>query len=160
MASKIPVLRMIVSFDPLDKEVRHALASWGETVNVQIKELSESTLFLLPVVRLLNVQGLVESFGEAHLIDPLPASPDQIASLCYTSVRFSLLYTWFLPDPLLLRELQTVLKVIHFTASRLSLSLMPQQGPFLPTQASQSQRTQTCMASHTLRIPAFYRTFR
>jgi long-chain acyl-CoA synthetase len=68
MASKIPVLKMIVSFDPLEKQVRHALASWAETVGVQIKELSE-----------------IEAFGEAHLIDPLPASPDQIASLCYTS---------------------------------------------------------------------------
>lgn len=46
MASKIPVLKMIVSFDPLEKQVRHALASWAETVGVQIKELSESALLL------------------------------------------------------------------------------------------------------------------
>ncbi|KAF8558453.1 long-chain-fatty-acid-CoA ligase [Imleria badia] len=68
MASKIPVLKMIVSFDPLEKQVRHALSSWAETVGVQIKELSE-----------------IETFGEAHLMDPLSASPEQIASLCYTS---------------------------------------------------------------------------
>ncbi|KAH0830405.1 hypothetical protein J3R83DRAFT_1799 [Lanmaoa asiatica] len=68
MSSKIPVLKMIVSFDPLDKQIRHALVLWGETVGVQIKDLSE-----------------IESFGEAHLMDPLPASVDQIASLCYTS---------------------------------------------------------------------------
>ncbi|KIJ60664.1 hypothetical protein HYDPIDRAFT_32087 [Hydnomerulius pinastri MD-312] len=68
MASKIPVLKMIVSFDPLDKQVRNALSAWGETVGVQIKELSE-----------------IESYGEANLVDPLPASLDQIASLCYTS---------------------------------------------------------------------------
>ena len=46
MASKIPVLKMIVSFDPLEKQVRHALSLWAETVGVQIKELSESALFL------------------------------------------------------------------------------------------------------------------
>ncbi|KAG8217331.1 hypothetical protein J3R82DRAFT_5426 [Butyriboletus roseoflavus] len=68
MSSKIPVLKMIISFDPLDKQVRHALVSWAETVGVQIKDLSE-----------------IESFGEAHLIDPLPVSTDQIATLCYTS---------------------------------------------------------------------------
>ncbi|KIL00658.1 hypothetical protein PAXRUDRAFT_821456 [Paxillus rubicundulus Ve08.2h10] len=68
MSSKIPVLKMIVSFDPLNKQARDALFSWGETVNVQLKELSE-----------------IESYGEANLIDPLPASVDQIASLCYTS---------------------------------------------------------------------------
>jgi len=68
MSSKIPGLKMIVSFDPLETQVRHALVSWAETVGVQIKELSE-----------------IEAFGEAHLIDPLPASVDQIASLCYTS---------------------------------------------------------------------------
>ena len=46
MSSKIPALKMIVSFDPLEKQVRYALASWAETVGVQIKELSESALLL------------------------------------------------------------------------------------------------------------------
>lgn len=46
MSSKIPVLKMIVSFDPLDKQVRRALVSWAETVGVQIKDLSESAFFL------------------------------------------------------------------------------------------------------------------
>ncbi|KAF9239647.1 long-chain-fatty-acid-CoA ligase [Melanogaster broomeanus] len=68
MSSKIPVLKVIVSFDPLDKQVRNALSSWGETVGIQIKEFSE-----------------IESYGEVNLIDPLPASVDQIATLCYTS---------------------------------------------------------------------------
>jgi long-chain acyl-CoA synthetase len=68
MSSKIPTLKVIVSFDPLDKQVRNALSSWGETVGIQVKELSE-----------------IESYGEANLIDPFPASVDQIASLCYTS---------------------------------------------------------------------------
>ncbi|KAF9228645.1 long-chain-fatty-acid-CoA ligase [Gyrodon lividus] len=68
MSSKIPVLKMIVSFDPLDKQVRNALSSWGETAGIQLKELSE-----------------IETYGEANLIDPLPASVDQVASLCYTS---------------------------------------------------------------------------
>lgn len=44
MSLKIPVVKMIVSFDPLEKQVRHALSSWAETIGVQIKELSESTL--------------------------------------------------------------------------------------------------------------------
>ncbi|EGN96081.1 hypothetical protein SERLA73DRAFT_76081 [Serpula lacrymans var. lacrymans S7.3] len=67
-ASKIPVLKMIVSFDPLSPQVKDALVSWGETVGVQIKELSE-----------------IEEYGEANLIDTIPAKPDQLASICYTS---------------------------------------------------------------------------
>ncbi|KAH7889901.1 hypothetical protein F5I97DRAFT_1800610 [Phlebopus sp. FC_14] len=68
MAKNIPVLKMIVSFDPLDKQIKTALFTWGETVGIQIRELSE-----------------MESYGEKHLIDPPSVSPDQIASLCYTS---------------------------------------------------------------------------
>jgi len=52
MSSKFPVLKMIVSFDPLENQARHALTSWAETVGIQIKELSESarTLFLSPSI--------------------------------------------------------------------------------------------------------------
>jgi long-chain acyl-CoA synthetase len=80
---------MIVSFDPLEKQVRYALASWAETVGVQIKELSESALLLCLSRSITHIRHSVETFGEAHLIDPLPASADQIASLCYTSVCLS-----------------------------------------------------------------------
>ncbi|KAH7929786.1 long-chain-fatty-acid-CoA ligase [Leucogyrophana mollusca] len=68
MAPKIPVLKMIVSFDPLAPQTRAALAAWGETVDVQVKELGE-----------------IETFGEAHLAELIPVTADKIASLCYTS---------------------------------------------------------------------------
>lgn len=68
LASKVPLLKIIVSFDPLDHQLRTALSSWAGTHGIQIRELSE-----------------FERYGEANLVDPLPAFPDQIASLCYTS---------------------------------------------------------------------------
>ncbi|CDO70787.1 hypothetical protein BN946_scf184798.g102 [Trametes cinnabarina] len=68
LAPKAPVLKMIVSMDPLTAETKSVLSAWGETVNVQIKELSE-----------------LEEFGRANLIDVIPATSDRIATICYTS---------------------------------------------------------------------------
>ncbi|KAL4074617.1 hypothetical protein V8B97DRAFT_2022828 [Scleroderma yunnanense] len=68
LAAKIPDLKVIVSFDLLDDEVRKVLSSWAETLGIRIIHLNE-----------------IEHYGEEHLIEPLPASPDQVASLCYTS---------------------------------------------------------------------------
>lgn len=33
----------------------------------------------------------VEALGKANRIEPIPATPDQIASVCYTSVRLHVL---------------------------------------------------------------------
>jgi len=68
LAPKVAVMKMIVSFDALSPDAYKAFVAWGETVGVQVKELSE-----------------LEKYGEEHLIPPLPVSPDTIASLCYTS---------------------------------------------------------------------------
>ncbi|KAI6043090.1 hypothetical protein EDC04DRAFT_2600482 [Pisolithus marmoratus] len=68
LAASIPSVKVIVSFDPLGDDVKGLLSSWGETIGVRITELSE-----------------IEKYGEENLIEPLPVSPDQIASLCYTS---------------------------------------------------------------------------
>lgn len=68
IAPRTPHLKMIISMDGLAPESKHILTSWGETINVQVKELSD-----------------VVEFGKAHLLENLPATPDQIASICYTS---------------------------------------------------------------------------
>ena len=41
LAPKCPVLKMIVSMEPLSEQTRKVLAAWGETLNIQIKEMSE-----------------------------------------------------------------------------------------------------------------------
>ena len=48
LAPKTPTLKMIVAMEPLSPETKGVLSAWGETVNVQIKELSERTS-LFPV---------------------------------------------------------------------------------------------------------------
>ncbi|KAI6043089.1 long-chain-fatty-acid-CoA ligase [Pisolithus marmoratus] len=71
LAAIIPSLKVIVSFDPLGDDVKGLLSSWGETMGIRITELSEI------------LQS--RSMAKENLIEPLPVSPDQIASLCYTS---------------------------------------------------------------------------
>ncbi|KAI6150966.1 long-chain-fatty-acid-CoA ligase [Pisolithus tinctorius] len=68
LAASIPSMKVIVSFDPLGDDVKRLLSSWGETFGIRITELRE-----------------IETYGEENLIEPLPVSPDQVASLCYTS---------------------------------------------------------------------------
>ena len=41
LAPKCPALKMIVSMEPLSEQTRKVLAAWGETLNIQIKEISE-----------------------------------------------------------------------------------------------------------------------
>ena len=41
LAQKCPKLKMVVAMDPLADEAKKVLAAWGETVNVDVKEISE-----------------------------------------------------------------------------------------------------------------------
>ncbi|EIM90194.1 acetyl-CoA synthetase-like protein [Stereum hirsutum FP-91666 SS1] len=68
LASRTPQVKMIVAIDELLPEQKQVLVSWGETQNVQIKELHE-----------------LEEDGKANLVEPIPATKDQLASICYTS---------------------------------------------------------------------------
>jgi len=78
-------MKMVVSFDVLSPDAHKAFVAWGETVGVQVKELSECEYRSWLVVCPVNLP-VVERYGEEHLIPPLPVSPSTIASLCYTSV--------------------------------------------------------------------------
>ncbi|KAA1474866.1 acetyl-CoA synthetase-like protein [Dentipellis sp. KUC8613] len=68
LAPRTPHLNVIVSIDVLSPELRQTLVAWGETVGVEIKDLPE-----------------LEEFGKAHLSEIQSATPDQLASICYTS---------------------------------------------------------------------------
>lgn len=41
LASQCPTLKMAVSIDPLTEDTKKVLTAWGETVNIQVKELAE-----------------------------------------------------------------------------------------------------------------------
>ncbi|OSD01625.1 acetyl-CoA synthetase-like protein [Trametes coccinea BRFM310] len=68
LAPQTPRLKMIIAMDPLSSETKSVLSAWGETVNVQVKDLSE-----------------LEELGRANLVDVVPATADQVATICYTS---------------------------------------------------------------------------
>ncbi|KAI0313081.1 acetyl-CoA synthetase-like protein [Amylostereum chailletii] len=68
LAPRTPHVKMIVSLDDLDPDMKRVLDMWGAANNVLIKELRE-----------------VEEFGRAHPVAVIPAAVDQIATICYTS---------------------------------------------------------------------------
>ncbi|KAH9946225.1 acetyl-CoA synthetase-like protein [Epithele typhae] len=68
LAPKCPKLRMIVSMDALSEQTKNVLATWGETVQVEVKEMSE-----------------IEDFGRANLLPVIQPTSDQVATICYTS---------------------------------------------------------------------------
>ncbi|KAI0807133.1 acetyl-CoA synthetase-like protein [Fomes fomentarius] len=68
LAPKCPVLKVIVAMEPLSAQTKSVLSAWGESVNVQIKELSE-----------------LEEFGRANLTEVIPPTADSVATICYTS---------------------------------------------------------------------------
>ncbi|KAI0831191.1 acetyl-CoA synthetase-like protein [Trametes gibbosa] len=68
LAPKTPMVKMIVAMEALTPEHKSALSAWGETVQIQIKEFAE-----------------LEELGRANLIDVIRPTPQQIATICYTS---------------------------------------------------------------------------
>lgn len=68
LAPSAKMLKLIISFDPINPETKTVLKEWCSTHNIQLMELHE-----------------LEEIGKANLIDPIPATPDQLASICYTS---------------------------------------------------------------------------
>lgn len=68
LAPSIPIVKLIVSIDPLPTQAWNIMLQWSQTVGVQLKKLSE-----------------IEELGRANLMEPIPATPEQLTSICYTS---------------------------------------------------------------------------
>ncbi|KAF8905973.1 hypothetical protein CPB84DRAFT_1813952 [Gymnopilus junonius] len=68
VASKVPMLKAIVCMDTISSDASKLLREWTGTQGLVFKELAE-----------------LEEFGKANLIDPIPAQPELVASICYTS---------------------------------------------------------------------------
>jgi long-chain acyl-CoA synthetase len=88
LAPRIKQLKLVVSFDDLAPEAKKVLLEWCETQNLRLMEMRESMFFsvihALPFSRI--HYSLVEAMGQAKRIDPIPASPEALCSICYTSV--------------------------------------------------------------------------
>ncbi|KAF9532324.1 hypothetical protein CPB83DRAFT_847650 [Crepidotus variabilis] len=65
---KLPNLKMIVCIDKVSRDASKLLGQWSHSQGVIFKEFAE-----------------FEAYGKANLTDPIPAHPDQIVSICYTS---------------------------------------------------------------------------
>ncbi|KAF5315901.1 hypothetical protein D9611_005031 [Ephemerocybe angulata] len=68
LAPKIPSLKLIVSFDELPDQANTAFKEWAQTQGIQFQTLQE-----------------FETFGKANLFPSIPATPNAVASICYTS---------------------------------------------------------------------------
>ncbi|KAH9484154.1 Long chain acyl-CoA synthetase 6, peroxisomal [Psilocybe cubensis] len=67
-AHRVPMLKAIVCMDPLSAEASKLLREWSESQGLIFKEFAE-----------------LEAFGKANYVEPIPAYPDLVASICYTS---------------------------------------------------------------------------
>lgn len=78
---------MIVSIDDLSADSAKILTAWGDMQKVKVLSLRDSEQ-LLPTHSCLISQKhrTVEALGKASPIAPIPATREQIASICYTSV--------------------------------------------------------------------------
>ncbi|TEB35960.1 long-chain-fatty-acid-CoA ligase [Coprinellus micaceus] len=65
---KTPTLKLIVSFDELPEEATKAFKEWAQTQGVEFQTLVE-----------------FEAIGKANVLPSIPATPNAVASICYTS---------------------------------------------------------------------------
>lgn len=68
LAPKLSTLKMIVCIDKLPLEAANLIREWSQTHGLKFKEFLE-----------------LEAEGKANLLQPIPATPNTVASICYTS---------------------------------------------------------------------------
>ncbi|PPQ64003.1 hypothetical protein CVT24_009377 [Panaeolus cyanescens] len=68
LAPRTPTLKYLVCVDKISLDAAKLLKEWSAAQGLTFQQLSE-----------------FEQFGKANLIDPIPAYPDLVASICYTS---------------------------------------------------------------------------
>jgi len=68
LAPKTPCLKYIVCFDTVPAEAATAMKDWGTSVGKVVISLAE-----------------LEEFGRANPCAPIPATPEAVATICYTS---------------------------------------------------------------------------
>ncbi|KAI0700036.1 long-chain-fatty-acid-CoA ligase [Cerioporus squamosus] len=67
-ADKVPMLKLVVSLEALDDDQKGVLSAWAKSRNLKFMDIAE-----------------LEELGRANLIPPIPATPDTMATICYTS---------------------------------------------------------------------------
>ena len=76
---------------PLEDEEKRVLLAWAESLGLRFMDMDESTHHLGGREQKWAIDTLatVEAIGRENLMDVIrPASPDEIVTICYTSVRY------------------------------------------------------------------------
>lgn len=77
---------MIICVDKVSSESVNLLKEWSRAQGVIFQELEQCTFILISYFHAYLNTYSVEAYGEANLVDPIPAYPDLVVSICYTSV--------------------------------------------------------------------------
>lgn len=94
LAPSLPMLKYLICIDTLTVDASKILRAWAQSLNVRFSEFAEckfhhhhhhdSDSLTMSICA-------VEAFGKENLVEPIPAYPDLVASICYTSVSFYVL---------------------------------------------------------------------
>lgn len=89
LKSKAPWLKMIVTVDKITADAANLLKAWANSLDIVFQQLAdcEGLISVLVIVDLNLLSCLVEAYGKANVIDPIPAYPELVVSICYTSVH-------------------------------------------------------------------------
>ena len=89
LKSKAPTLRMIVAIDEITADAAQLLKAWADSLKIVFQELPVCgyLIYLRSCDLKSSLLLQVEAYGKANYIEPLPASPELVVSICYTSVN-------------------------------------------------------------------------
>ncbi|KZS99134.1 long-chain-fatty-acid-CoA ligase [Sistotremastrum niveocremeum HHB9708] len=68
LGSRIPKIKVIVSIDELNVQTQNIFSTWGKERGIRVIDFKE-----------------LEAIGKDNLIPPIPATPQSVVSICYTS---------------------------------------------------------------------------
>ncbi|KZT11408.1 acetyl-CoA synthetase-like protein [Laetiporus sulphureus 93-53] len=68
IASKVPGLKVVVAMDDISDKSKEILAAWGREKNIEIQTMHD-----------------LEEMGAGDPVEPITATADQLATICYTS---------------------------------------------------------------------------
>ena len=80
-------LKVVVSFDEPNKDTRHVVSAWAKHRGIEFFSLNERKPSAVRFDYQLTAVCSVEALGNANLREPIPPAPEQVYSICYTSVR-------------------------------------------------------------------------
>jgi long-chain acyl-CoA synthetase len=85
LSAKCPSLKMIVSFETLEDTKKSGYVATGKEKGIEVLDLKECKSHPTCNQTKKLTFLVVEAIGSAKLVDPIPATLDQVSNICYTS---------------------------------------------------------------------------